>query len=298
MARIFVSYRREDTAGYAGRLFDTLKNAFGPKNVFRDIEQIVPGQNFQSAIDRAIESSDVLVALIGRQWLKISDEKGQRRIDDSRDFVHLEIATALKRNIRLIPVLVEDAPLPRTQDLPPVLTPLVQHQVFRLSDERWEHDAARLVKALGGGRTSYRAARVWRRVRIPVIALAVLVLITLFAVLYGLRGAVSDTEHFLALLARGNVHEAYLSTATAFRREVTEDAFSRYVNRTGLLDNASASWSSRSLENNLGELKGEIVTKQRGVIPLTVKLIKEDGSWRVLGLSGPTAGLAVDESVK
>jgi len=298
MARIFVSYRREDTAGYAGRLFDTLRKAFGPKNVFRDIEQIGPGQNFESAIGSAIESSDVLVALIGRQWLKISDEHGQRRIDDSRDFVHLEIASALKRRIKVIPVLVEDVPLPRMQDLPPALTQLLEHQAFHLSDDRWEHDAARLVKAMGGGTVFYRLARVWRRVRIPIIVFAAFMVITLFAVLYGLRGAVSDTEHFLALLAQGNVHEAYLSTASAFRRDVTEDAFSRYVNRTGLIDNASASWTSRSLENNLGELKGEIVTKQRGVIPLTVKLVKEGGSWRVLGLSGPTAGLAVEDSAK
>jgi hypothetical protein len=285
MARIFVSYRREDTAGYAGRLFDTLRKAFGPKNVFRDIEHIYPGQNFENAIGRAIQSSDVLIALIGRQWLKISDENGQRRIDDSRDFVHLEIATALKRNIKVIPVLVEDVSLPRIQDLPPALTQLVQHQAFHLSDERWDHDAARLVKAMGGGTNLHRVARVWRRVRIPVIAFAVFMLISLIAVLYATKGAVTDTEHFLALLAQGNVHEAYLFTASGFRQEVTEDTFARYINRTGLIDNASASWTSRSFENSLGELKGEIVTKQRGVIPLTVKLIKEDGRWRVLGLS-------------
>jgi hypothetical protein len=295
MARIFVSYRREDTAGYAGRLFDTLRNAFGANNVFRDIEQIAPGQQFESAIDKAIQSSDVLVALIGRQWLRISDENGRRRIDDSRDFVHLEITAALKRKIKVIPVLVQDVPLPNSQDLPPALAPLVQHQAFHLSDERWEHDAARLVKAMGGGKSLYRIARVWRRLRIPVMIFALFMLITIFSVFYGLSGAVSDTEDFFALLAQGNLHEAYLSTASAFRREVTEDAFSRYVNRTGLVDNASASWTSRSLENNLGELKGEIITKQRGVIPLTVKLVKEDGRWRVLGLFGPTTGLALKD---
>lgn len=298
MARIFVSYRREDTAGYSGRLFDTLTKAFGSKNVFRDIEQIGPGQDFGSAIGRAIESSDILVALIGRQWLKITDDSGRRRIDDPRDFVQLEIAGALKRQMKVIPVLVEDAALPRAQDLPATLAQLVQLQAFNLRDERWEQDAVRLVKAMGGGAASYRLARAWRIARIPVITFVAFMLITLIAVLYATKGAVSDTERFLALLAQGDVHQAYLSTSSAFRREVTESVFSQYVNRTGLVDNASTSWSSRSFENNLGELKGEIVTKQRGRIPLTIKLIKEDGSWRVLGLSSPAAGLASDASAR
>jgi hypothetical protein len=106
MSRIFISYRREDSGASAGRLHDRLREHFGRDNVFMDIDTIEPGLDFTDVIERTVASCDVLIALIGRQWLTSTDAAGQRRLDNPEDFVRLEIAAALKRNIRVIPALV------------------------------------------------------------------------------------------------------------------------------------------------------------------------------------------------
>lgn len=109
MAGIFISYRRADAEGWAGRLSDSLKVELGRVNIFRDIDDIPPGVEFDTYIAEAVGSCDVLIALIGPRWLNVTDKSGQRRLDDPNDFIRLEIATALKRNVRVIPALVGDA---------------------------------------------------------------------------------------------------------------------------------------------------------------------------------------------
>jgi len=106
VSRIFISYRREDSAPYAGRLYDRLGQHFGKDKIFMDIDTIEPGVDFVEDIEQAVGSCDVLIALIGKQWLTISDATGQRRLDNPEDFVRLEIKTALARNIRVIPALL------------------------------------------------------------------------------------------------------------------------------------------------------------------------------------------------
>jgi len=106
MPGIFISYRREDTAGHAGRLFDRLTQHFGKGRIFMDVSDIEPGTDFVEAIDKAVGSCDILIVVIGREWLTCADPGGHRRLDDPNDFIRLEAATALKRNIRVIPVLV------------------------------------------------------------------------------------------------------------------------------------------------------------------------------------------------
>ena len=113
MARVFISYRREDSSGWAGRLYDRLSQRFGGDNVFMDIDTIEPGLDFVEVIQRAVGSCDVLIALIGRQWPTVSDATGQRRLDNPEDFVRLEIAAALRRDIPVIPVLVRATAMPR-----------------------------------------------------------------------------------------------------------------------------------------------------------------------------------------
>ena len=102
--RIFISYRRDDTAGYAGRLHDRLVQHFGADSIFMDIDTIEPGQDFVEEVGEAVGSCDVLIALIGQQWLTLTDSMGVRRLDDPHDFIHLEVATALDRKVRVIPV--------------------------------------------------------------------------------------------------------------------------------------------------------------------------------------------------
>ncbi len=106
MSGIFISYRREDSSGYSGRLFDRLTAQFNRDQLFMDIDAIEPGVDFVEVIERAVSSCDVLVAVIGKQWLTVTDANGRRRLDNPEDFIRLEVGTALDRGIRVIPVLV------------------------------------------------------------------------------------------------------------------------------------------------------------------------------------------------
>src|SRR5215470_9691343 len=106
MRAIFVSYRREDTEGHAGRLFGDLTERFGKDVVFMDVAGIEPGRDFRRVIEQHVASCGVLLAVIGKSWLTAADEQGRRRLDDPIDFVRLETASALKRDIPVIPVLV------------------------------------------------------------------------------------------------------------------------------------------------------------------------------------------------
>jgi TIR domain len=114
--RIFISYRRQDTAWPAGRLYDALVEHFPAEQVFMDVDSIEPGEDFVERITAVVSSCDVLLALIGRQWLTVT-KNGQRRLDDPKDVVRLEIETALRRKIRVIPILVDDTPIPVADEL-------------------------------------------------------------------------------------------------------------------------------------------------------------------------------------
>ena len=146
-ANIFINYRREDSAGYSGRLFDRLSGRF-PERVFMDIDTIEPGIDFFDVIEEAVGCCEVLIVVIGREWLFLTDSTGRRRLDDPNDFVRLEIAAALDRNIRIIPVLVGDAAMPRPEDLPPDLGKLTRRNAIELSDVRWAFDVDRLIQAI------------------------------------------------------------------------------------------------------------------------------------------------------
>jgi SIR2-like domain/TIR domain len=144
---IFISYRREDTAPYAGRLYDRLVSRFGEGRVFIDIDSIPLGDNFDEVITSKVGSCDVLLALIGDEWLTSADEDG-RRLDNPDDFVRLEIAAAVERNIRVIPILVEGARMPRAKELPPSLMKLARRQALDLSTKRFSSDANLLIMEL------------------------------------------------------------------------------------------------------------------------------------------------------
>jgi hypothetical protein len=102
--QIFISYRRDYTSASAGRLYDRLSSHFPSNRIFIDVDNIAPGVDFVEAIENSVGSCDLLISVIGKNWLTSSDDEGNRRLDNPEDFLRLEIGTALRRNIRVIPV--------------------------------------------------------------------------------------------------------------------------------------------------------------------------------------------------
>ena len=150
MDGIFISYRRDDSAGYAGRLYDRLIPRFGAARVFMDVEGIELGADFVTAIEDAVGSCRVLVVIIGDEWLSTQDAAGRRRLDDPHDFIRLETVTALTRGIRVVPVLVGGALMPRAEELPDDLKPLARRQAIEISHKQWEATTDELIRALDG----------------------------------------------------------------------------------------------------------------------------------------------------
>lgn len=148
MRAIFISYRRDDAAGEAGRLFDDLVAKFGPDKVFMDVAVIEPGRDFRKVIDQNVASCGVLLAVIGKGWIDAKDDAGRRRLDDPLDFVRLETASALKRDVVVIPVLVRGAPMPRAEQLPEDLKELAYRNGVELTHARWRSDVEVLITAL------------------------------------------------------------------------------------------------------------------------------------------------------
>ena len=146
--RIFISYRREETAYPAGWLFDRLADRFGRDQIFKDVDSIELGDDFVKVINSAVGSCDVLLALIGDQWLTVTDGQGNARLDNPDDYVRLEIEAALTRDVRVIPILVGRASMPRADQLPPSLAMLVRRNALELSPSRFEFDTGRLLKVL------------------------------------------------------------------------------------------------------------------------------------------------------
>jgi len=148
MSGVFISYRREDSGGYAGRLFDILSANFGRENTYMDIDTIKGGDNFEAVIEEKVSQCDVLLAVIGERWLTITGADGSRRLDMAGDFVRLEITKALERGVRVIPVLVGGATVPHVDDLPNDLRPLSVHQAMDLRDAHFHADAEQLMNEL------------------------------------------------------------------------------------------------------------------------------------------------------
>ena len=148
MGSIFLSYRREDSEGQAGRLYDDLVAVFGSDSVFMDVAAIQPGLDFRKSIDQSLNSCGVFLSLIGKSWLTAKETSGQRRLDDPADFVRIETAAVLKRDIPVIPVLVQGASAPKTDQLPDDLKELAFRNAVELTHARWDSDIQVLIGAL------------------------------------------------------------------------------------------------------------------------------------------------------
>jgi TIR domain len=146
--RVFISYRRQDSAAYAGRLYDAMVARFGERNVFMDLD-MAPGVDFVERITGAVSACQVLIEVIGPTWATVKDDEGRLRIADPEDFVRLELEIALKRpEVTVIPVLVSGAQMPDRGDLPPELAAIARRNALELSDRRWRYDVGQLISTL------------------------------------------------------------------------------------------------------------------------------------------------------
>jgi hypothetical protein len=144
--RIFISYRRIDTSYAAGRIYDRLVAKLGVDAIFMDVDTIEGGTDFVKVLEDAVRSCDVLIALIGKQWLTIKDKGGKLRLNNPEDFVRIEIATALKRNIRVIPVLVDGVDMPQPNELPENLKALARRNALQVNHHSFNPDVYRLIE--------------------------------------------------------------------------------------------------------------------------------------------------------
>ena len=145
---VFICYRREDSAGFARLIYDRLTNKLGRDSVFFDVDNIPVGLDFVDILSERVGKCDALIAVIGKNWVSSADVYNRRRLDDPNDFVRIEIQTALERKIRVIPVLVDGAPMPQPDNLPDSLKKLVRRQGIEISHTRFDSDVERLTRAL------------------------------------------------------------------------------------------------------------------------------------------------------
>ncbi len=167
--RVFISYRRDDAAGYAGRLEEALEQRLGHGSVFRDVLDIAPGADFVLAIRQRLAGAQTVLVLIGPRWAG-GDAPGTRRIDDVQDFVRLEVQEALTSSAQVIPVLLPGARMPAEAELPEPLRPLARRNAMSLGDTHWGADIDRLLAAVGV--TPSRRFRPWA-LGAPLLAVAV-----------------------------------------------------------------------------------------------------------------------------
>jgi hypothetical protein len=145
---VFICYRREDSAGFSRLIYDRLTHKLGHDSVFFDVDNIAPGLDFVDILSERVGKCDALIAVIGKSWVSSAYLDNQRRLDDPNDFVRIEIEAALARKIRVIPILVDGAMMPRPDDLPDSLKKLTRRQGIEISHTRFDSDVERLTHAL------------------------------------------------------------------------------------------------------------------------------------------------------
>ena len=182
MPGIFINYRRDDAPGVAGRLYDHLARSFSRGQIFIDVDAIKPGLDFVKQLDAQVSQCDVLLAIIGPHWLNSADDKGKRRLDGDRDYVRIEIAAALKRDIPVIPVLIDGAEMPTEADLPEDLASLARRHALELRHTRFASDADAVVTALHTVLPKAKRPLLW-----PLVAAAVVACIAIGGAVWWLR---------------------------------------------------------------------------------------------------------------
>ncbi len=221
VSTIFVNYRREDSIGTAGRLYDRLAQVFGRDDVFMDVDHIPAGVDFVAHLDSQIAACDALLVVIGKSWLTASDETGQRRLDKSDDFVAIEIAAALARNIRVIPVLIDGATMPKASELPDSLKLLARRQAIELRQNQFGRDVDALIERLreAVGARTHRLGRRRSRLRAAGVAAAVLVVLAVGGYL-AFRNSATLQARYVATKSDGRAEQA--ETKPAEKRNADE----------------------------------------------------------------------------
>jgi TIR domain len=281
MFNVFISYRRDDSAGHAGRLADSLEPLLGSGKIFRDVEDIHPGDDFVKAIEQNLQKANVILVVIGKDWLTAKDDLGQLRLNDPKDFVRLEIEIALKHKHQLIPVLVDSATMPKPSDLPESIAAIAYRQAMEISDIRWDDDINRLHKVLAASQPPNKPeswSTRWLNLkssnfRVPTIALALLLtagLLFLLAKPYLLTPDFSGNWYFeggdyLLIKQDGNRFEvehidpAMQTTYDKGKgiikgRHITFDLEPIYTTKFRYRGDFELSWDSDRLEGNLLEV--------------------------------------------
>jgi hypothetical protein len=146
--RVFINYRRQDTAFPAAWLYQQLIEHFGQSYVFKDVDSIRPGENFAKVVVGALESCHTVLVVIGQRWLSIADGGAYRRIDMPNDLVRIEIETALRHDVAIIPVLIEGARMPRSDELPDSIAALADYNAIEISPTYFESSVRRLIESI------------------------------------------------------------------------------------------------------------------------------------------------------
>ncbi len=227
MPKIFISYRRDDSGGHAGRLFDHLCQHFGSDGVFMDVDAIDLGQDFKTALQGAGSKCDIMLVVIGREWLDCTDPRtGARRLDDPADWVRIETAEALRRNIPVVPVLVRGAGLPTADRLPQDMKELADRQATSISDNQWRSGVEDLVSRLEAipRRKERELAETWlARVglkRLGALAAGTVILLAAIAwLVWPAQVQVPAVKGALLADARLKIEAAGLSPVTDVREE-------------------------------------------------------------------------------
>jgi hypothetical protein len=147
---LFISYRRTDQPAFTGRLYDRLKQAFPARPLFMDVDSIPAGSDFVAELEKSVRKSEAMVVVIGPAWLTASDDEGRPRIAQDSDFVHREVAVALARDVRVIPVLVDDTPMVGDASLPFPLKALARRNAVRIRNDSFHNDCESLIRAIRG----------------------------------------------------------------------------------------------------------------------------------------------------
>jgi TIR domain len=149
-SKVFISYRRDDSAGHAGRVHDRLEREFGRDLLFMDVDSVPLGVNFATVLSEEVAKCDVLLAVIGPNWLNARDDDGSRRLDNPHDFVRIEIGAALQRSIPVIPILLDGAKVPKADELPKELEELSLRNGLDIRHASFHNDVDRLIRGLKG----------------------------------------------------------------------------------------------------------------------------------------------------
>ncbi len=185
MKKIFISYRRKESSGYSRLVYDRLRAAQPDWDIFMDVEGIPVGENWRNVLGARIDSSDIMIVLIGREWLTMTEPNGVRRLDNPDDVTRWEIASALQKEKNLIPVLLEDVPPLAKEELPALLSPLAGMQAVNIRHETFNADLENLIARITGrglreklrweqGRRVLERSKRWS---IPAITLLMLVIL-------------------------------------------------------------------------------------------------------------------------